>query len=328
MSIELIIVLLVVVFIGSIILLNLPKIKKAVAKKSSKKKAKKKKKKESEKLKVSKVVEQIRPILKPADDEKAERENKEIEAKREGKQLPPPNEVKAIDFKYSANNNRKSVLNSLDDYDSKKNASVGFTGPSFARNNQNNASPYSISVNKKPNPLNRDIKKEFEDIRKFLDLPENKNGGNLQQKYEATKAANAIKQNPINSFKNSNKIDASLFNEPASHYADYRKKDNFLSENSVSDDFNVNSNLNLNTMQTKTKYSRPTQYEPVVDRKNKGYTYKINRDTSSNVANKLNLNYDRDEYLNFEEENIDLNKLSPKLKRLIITNILNRKKFD
>ena len=46
------------------------------------------------------------------------------------------------------------------------------------------------------------------------------------------------------------------------------------------------------------------------------------------MANKLNLNYDRDEYLNFEEENIDLNKLSPKLKRLIITNILNRKKFD
>ena len=327
MSIEVVIILLSVVFIGSIVLLNLPKIKKAVAKKSSKKKAKKKKKKDSEKLKVSKVVEQIRPILKPADDEKAERENKEIEAKRQGKQLPAPNEVKTIDFKYSANN-KKSVLSSLDDYDTKKTTQNNFVGPSFAKNNQNaSSSPYQISVNKKPNPLNRDIKKEFEDIRKFLDLPENKNGGNLQQKYEATKAANAIKQNPINSFKNSNRIDASLFNEPASHYADYRKKPSLISENSVSDDFNVNSNINLNTMKTQTKYSRPTQYEPVVEKKNKGYTYKINRD-NSNVADKLNLNYDRDEYLNFEEENIDLNKLSPKLKRLIITNILNRKKFD
>ena len=138
MSIELILLILLVVFIGSIILLNLPKIKKAVAKKSSKKKAKKKKKKESEKLKVSKVVEQIRPILKPADGEKAERENKEIEAKKQGKELPAPNETKSIDFKYTANNNKKSVLSSLDDYDSKKTTQNSFVGPSFARNNQTN----------------------------------------------------------------------------------------------------------------------------------------------------------------------------------------------
>ena len=308
MNLTLIIVLCVTVFLVSLVLLYLPKIIKFFKKFSSKKKSKKKKNKKDDKIKASKVVEQIRPVVKPKDEKKAKEETKDIESKKQGtKKLNAP-EQKAIDFKYSANK-KKSLVESIDEYD-KNNAKP--------TKNKEDYNPYNITTGK-GNPLNRDIKKEFEDIRKFLDLPENQTGGNLQKKYEQTKTP---KINSPLDFSNSKRIDASLFNEPSSHYADYRNTNNTL---------NYNNNENLNVMRTNTKYSKPVPYEPVVNNNNgpiKGYTYKIDRKKSFLPTINKDLNYDKDEYLNFEEENIDLNKLSPKLKRMIITNILKRKNFD
>lgn len=306
MNLTLIIVLCVTIFLVSLVLLYLPKIIKFFKKVSSKKKSKKKKKKkQDDKVKASKVVEQIRPVVKPKDEKKAKEETKDIESKKKGtKSLNAP-EQKAIDFKYSANR-KKSLVESIDEYDKNNTKAT----------KKDNYNPYSITTGK-GNPLNRDIKKEFEDIRKFLDLPENQTGGNLQKKYEQTKSP---KINSPLDFSKSKKIDASLFNEPSSHYADYRDKKNPISFNDE----------NLSVMRTNTKYSKPVPYEPVVEDNGpiKGYTYKIDRKKSFLPTVNKNLNYDNDEYLNFEEENIDLNKLSPKLKRMIITNILKRKNFD
>ena len=100
MNLTLIIVLCVTIFLVSLVLLYLPKIIKFFKKVSSKKKSKKKKKKkQDDKVKASKVVEQIRPVVKPKDEKKAKEETKDIESKKKGtKSLNAP-EQKAIDFK-------------------------------------------------------------------------------------------------------------------------------------------------------------------------------------------------------------------------------------
>ena len=105
--IDTIIIVLVVVFAVSLFLLYLPKlikfIKNSKAKsKNAKKKKAKGKKKGDDKLKASKAVQEIRPIVKPANKEKAEKESKDIEAKRQGKALPNAEKPQQLDFKYSA----------------------------------------------------------------------------------------------------------------------------------------------------------------------------------------------------------------------------------
>ena len=102
-----IIIVLVVVFAVSLFLLYLPKlikfIKNSKAKsKNAKKKKGKGKKKGDDKLKASKAVQEIRPVVKPANKEKAEKESKDIEAKRQGKALPNAEKPQQLDFKYSA----------------------------------------------------------------------------------------------------------------------------------------------------------------------------------------------------------------------------------
>lgn len=331
MNLTVLIIIAVVVFVGSLFILFFPKIKAFFIKtfKSSKKKSKKKKKKESEKVKASKVVEQIRPILKPANEEKEKEEIKQLEYQKAGKKEEqdklPGNEQKTIDFKYSSAPKKSSLLDDLDEFDAKNfaprgqisnptnfsGATIGAGGLSVpAQSNINFNRAVTSPVKTSAAPLNRDIKKEFEDIRKFLDLPENKNAGSLQKKYEEHKAS----QN------NSKKIDASLFNEPASHYADYRTNTNVNPLYMAS--------TNNNVMRTNTKYSKPVPYASPLNTSSKGLNYKIDRTPVDVNALRKNLNHDRDDYLNFEEENIDLNKLSPKLKRMIISNILKRKNWD
>ena len=332
MNLTALIIIAVVVFAGSLFILFFPKIKAFFIKtfKSNKKKSKKKKKKESDKVKASKVVEQIRPILKPANEEKEKNEMKQLESQKSGKKEEqnklPASEQKAIDFKYSSSAPKKSsLLDDLDEFDSKNFAPKGhvsnptnFSGATVSpgalsvpmQNGINFNKPATTPAKSTSVPLNRDIKKEFEDIRKFLDLPENQNGGSLQKKYEEHKAT----QN------NSKKIDASLFNEPTSHYADYRTNTNL---NPL-----YRAPANDNVMRTNTKYSKPVPYASPLNTSSKNLNYKIDRTPVDVNALRKNLNHDRDDYLNFEEENIDLNKLSPKLKRMIISNILKRKNWD
>lgn len=332
MNLTALIIIAVVVFAGSLFILFYPKIKAFFVKtfKSKKKKSKKKSKKESEKVKASKAVEQIRPILKPANEEKEKNEIKQLEYQRGGKKeeqgKESEKEQKPMDFKYSSSAPKKSsLLDDLDEFDAKNFAPKGhvsnptnFSGSTIPagalsvpmQNGINFSKPVTAPAKSTSASLNRDIKKEFEDIRKFLDLPENQNGGSLQKKYEEHKAS----QN------NSRKIDASLFNEPTSHYADYRTNTN---ANPL-----YRASTNDNVMRTNTKYSKPVPYASPLNTSSKGLNYKIDRTPVDVNALRKNLNYDRDDYLNFEEENIDLNKLSPKLKRMIISNILKRKKWD
>lgn len=316
MPINTIIIILVVVFSVSLFLFFLPKIKDFFSKmiaetksgknnqnnKKKKNNKGKKKGKESDKVKSSKAVTEFRPVVKPPDKEKAKAEAKDIESKqsvvkkdeksKDDKKLNEPQQ-KSLDFKYSSK-------------------------PTVANISPKPATYSSTTI--KPKPTKEELDKEFEDIRNFLDLPENKKGGNLQQKYNETKIAKeAGLENP---FKNIKRIDASLFNEPSSHYADYREDPSSLFINNVS---------KTNTMRTNTKYTKPVPYSGFnanLKPTPKPITYKIDRTPVDIKSMKRNLNYDNDDFLNFEEENIDLNKLSPRLKRLIITNILNRKKFD
>ena len=307
-----IIIVLVIVFVVSLFLLCLPKIIKFVkTQKSKSKKSKKKKgkgkKKGDDKLKASKAVQEIRPIVKPANKEKAAKETKEIEAKREGKDLPAPEKKQSLDFKYSAT--KKSSIEDEDEFNPRNFA------PRQQTTQRVSQQPYSIQTGK-GNPLNRDIKKEFEDIRAFLDLPENKGQQNLNDKYEAARQSiSRQSQNvPIK------RVDASVFSESPNYFSKNRDEDE--------DEFVIPSSYRANT-----KYAKPTPYPPVGEKSinPKPLNYKIDK-TPINI-NELKRGESKqtkkeDEYLKFDDENVDLNKLSPKLKRFIIENILNRKNFD
>lgn len=310
-----IIIVLVVVLVVSLFLLYLPKMIKFFKsvknkkKNSSKKKKGKTKKKGDDKLKASKAVQEIRPVVKPADKEKAEKESKDIEARRQGKKaLPEPEKQKSLDFKYSAT--PKSSIEDEDEFNPKNFATRTTIQPKQTIN-----SPYSIQTGK-GNPLNRDIKKEFEDIRAFLDLPENKGQQNLNDKYTAAKQSISRQAANIQP----KRIDASLFNDKPTY---------FSKPSDDEDDFIMPSNM----MRANTKYAKPTPYAPVGNTKptQKPLNYKIDK-TPVNISElkkgAAGNNKKEDEYLKFDDENIDLNKLSPKLKRFIIENILNKRNFD
>ncbi|MBQ9793183.1 MAG: hypothetical protein IJW32_05575 [Clostridia bacterium] len=304
-----IIIVLVIVFVVSLFLLCLPKIIKFVkTQKSKSKKSKKKKgkKKGDDKLKASKAVQEIRPIVKPANKEKAAKETKEIEAKKQGKSLPAPEKKQSLDFKYSAT--KKSSIEDEDEFNPRNFA------PKQQPTQKVSQQPYSIQTGK-GNPLNRDIKKEFEDIRAFLDLPENKGQQNLNDKYEAARQSiSRQSQNvPVK------RVDASTFSETPTYFSKNRDEDE--------DEFVVPSSYRANT-----KYAKPTPYPPIGAKTTtpKPLNYKIDK-TPINVSELkkgAGKNTKEDEYLKFDDENVDLNKLSPKLKRFIIENILNRKNFD
>lgn len=304
-----IIIVLIIVFVVSLFLLCLPKIIKFVKTQKSKKSKKKKgkgKKKGEDKLKASKAVQEIRPIVKPANKEKADKETKEIEAKKQGKTLPGVEKKQSLDFKYSAT--KKTSIENEDEFNPRNFA------PRQMINYNVNQQPYSITTGK-GNPLNRDIKKEFEDIRAFLDLPENKGKQNLNDKYEAARQsiARQSEKAPVK------RVDASAFNETPTYFSKNKDEDE--------DEFVVS-----NTYKANTKYAKPTPYPPL-SAKNitpKPLNYKIDK-TPVNIAElrkTAGKESEEDEYLKFDDENVDLNKLSPKLKRFIIENILNRKNFD
>lgn len=307
-----IIIVLVVVFAVSLFLLYLPKlikfIKNSKAKsKNAKKKKAKGKKKGDDKLKASKAVQEIRPIVKPANKEKAEKESKDIEAKRQGKALPNAEKPQQLDFKYSAT--KKSSIEDEEEFNPRN-----FAPRQNVETNQAPNSTYSIQTGK-GNPLNRDIKKEFEDIRAFLDLPENKGQQNLNDKYEAAKKSISRQAQNIQP----KRIDASAFNNKPTYFSNAKEED---------DDFVVPNSYRANT-----KYAKPTPYAPAGTKpvEQKPLNYKIDK-TPINI-NELKKGESKqtkkeEEYLKFDDENIDLNTLSPKLKRFIIENILNRRNFD
>ncbi len=248
----------------------------------------------SAKLKPSKAVEQVRPVLLPPNKENEERDIKLLEMSKRPQMLESSPQ-KALDFKYGA----KNATTTLPQHQQAQ------VKPKV----RNNSSDF-ISFNKDEdnfNPLKRDVKRQFDDIKNFLELPENQS--TMQQK--------GVSYNGKN-FNTVDKIDASLFNSPESHYVDYRNtpKTNSTIINSVN---NARAKIeNSNAMQAQTKYARNTSTQYGMPSFNL-------TNAEKNEANAL----DNEDYaLTSEQEDIDLNKLPNNLKKMIIQNILDRRNYD
>lgn len=286
--------------------------------------------KSNSKLKPNKSVEQIRPVMLPPNEEAEERDLKLLEMKKRPEMLEASTQ-KSLDFKYGSkqmasskterefgeNSKRKTRTSDEDDF------------ISFSNKSDDNF-----------NPLKRDVKKQYEDIKNFLDLPENKTVTN--QKGVSYDGKN---------FRSVDKIDASIFNNPDTHYVDYRNMDKsqagfknlnnqpaFKSNSSLINNYNETINASLpyksspqnnsnnhnnltangDVMFTNTKYARNSGIN------NTGMPSFNLTDSEINDASQFNKNYE----LTKDEENIDLNKLPNNLKKMIIQNILDRKNYD
>lgn len=283
----------------------------------TKKSSQDKQNKESEaKLKPSKAVEQVRPVLLPPNKEAEEQDIKLLEMqKRPGMLDSSPQ--KALDFKYGS----KSTMQSQ---------SANKSKPIKINNHDDDDDFISFNLNTKGsyNPLKRDTKKQFDDIKNFLDLPENQETINTK----------GVSYNG-KEFKTVNKIDPSVFKNENDYYVNYNspnKKqplsiyDNYRNQNNL-----INSANNKSTsendlrsfnevkkfidgdgnevMQAQTKYAKPNKagfsLTPARQREAEKYAPKTLPLTP-------------------EQENIDLNKLPNNLKKMIIQNILDRKNYD
>lgn len=297
MTINGIIIFFCVLLFVSLFILLFPKLKplffkknKAKSKGKSKNKSSKKKKKNNSKLKPSGAVTQIRPILKPANEEKEKADLKMLEDEKNNKKIGYES-TPALDFKYS-----------------------GLKQPMKNVNTFNNSQP--INLNSMPQRTPQEIKKDFEDIKNFLDLPAQKKA-DINSNIEPINlpGLNNIKaQNPngIRMQTNHNRIDPSIFNDEESEYVDYRNYSNRRNIDTSKNIPTLPQGLLNNQMRTNNKYSRPLPYQNV----------NINR--FKNDKNELEEN----SVIKYDDVDINLNKLSPKLKRLIISNILKRKDFD
>ena len=279
-------------------LLFFPKLKSLFLKMfKSKKKSKKKNSKKQGKLKPSGAVSQIRPTLKPANDEKEKEDLKLLEAEKENKKLGYE-KTPSLDFKYSTNLN-----------------------PSFSNNVRTN----SINLNNMQRTP-EEIKKDFNDIKNFLDIPNTKNN-NLKSQVEPFSIPNPritnqrdlssipnpriTNQHDLSSIPNS-RIDPNVFNDEESSYVDYRNNNSGRKGFVPQTNQYVPMGVQNNQMKTNNKYSKPQLYEDVNLNSSK-FNYKDGKE---------------DSIVKYDDVDIDLNKLSPKLKRLIIANILKRKNFD
>lgn len=337
MTLNGIILFFIVLLIVSVFILFFPKIKSLFLKcfKNNKKNSKKGKKNSSKakgntKLKPSNAAKNIRPVLKPANSEKEKEDLKLLEAQKENKQLDYT-ATPALDFKYS-----------------------GTKRPGMGFNNTN--SDFLRSPVKPLNTLPRqrteeDVRRDFEDIKNFLDMPTTNSNSSLNNRpsfnnninsrpsffgntnlpnvnrtggtgYNGFLPANTINANRMGNrqgFSN-NKIDPSIFNEDEDDYIDYRslRRDNFNSPNITRNNIpNINRTpMPVGPMVTNNKYSRPQL--PAYD----NFSY-VNKDNL-----KIPTKNNSENIVKYDDVDIDLNKLSPKLKRLIIANILKRKDFD
>jgi len=312
-----ILIILIVVLIVAVFILFFPKIKAYFKKLSSKNSAKKKDNKKSNNKKTtknkknskndknakvvpSKAEKEFRPILKPPVSESGTNDQK---------MLNPSTTNKLIDY---GDNSQLSYTYKP----SNKMMSTPEIVSSITRPSSSNSNTYSFA-NGTGDENKRDIKKEFEDIRKFLDLPQNKaNTGSLQKLYEEYKSNNNSANNVLNnSTENSSvkTVNASSFNHPSTRTSTLQ---NFVPPNAE------------NRLSTTTKYARSTPINSPT--KHVGYDEYSDDDDiylTPSIKPKTVAKPSSD-YLNYEGEDIDLNKLSPKLKKLIIENILKRRNFD
>lgn len=246
---------------------------------------------QNSKLKPSKATEQIRPVLLPPNSEAEERDIKLLEMSKQPQMLNNPNQ-KALDFKYGAKNMQQGSSQ-------KTSSSIP-----RARTGGNNFISFSKDEDNF-NPLKRDVNRQFDDIKNFLELPENLN----------TMQTKGVSYNG-KTFNTVDKIDASIFNSPESHYVDYRKRPQTSSTiiNSVN---NARNQDTQNVMYTNTKYARSPST-------NYGMPTFNLTDREQEEASRFR----EDFTLTKEQEDIDLNKLPNNLKKMIIQNILDRKNYD
>ncbi len=291
-------------------------------------KSKSNEKENSTKLKPSKAVEQIRPILLPPNKEAEERDIKLLEMKKRPEQIESSPQ-KAIDFKYGSRQSMQNQSNNQNTQTANQNQKRK------VKNSNDDFISFNVNKENNFNPLKRDVKKQFDDIKNFLDLPENQE---------------AIKQKGVsyngNSFNTVDKVDDSFFKNPENGFTNYGRgniptgaKSNSSivnNYNNSKNNFNNITNNNINTthlvnnqqpfvnyaggevMQTNTKYARKSSNQfgmPAFNLSENELSY----------ASKMNENNDS---LTLEQENIDLNKLPNNLKKMIIQNILDRKDYD
>ncbi len=275
----------------------------------------------SNKLKPSKAVEQIRPVLLPPNREAEERDVKLLEMSKRPEMLGTSPQ-KALDFKYGSS--KMAMQQNVNESPFVSEQRQRTIQNSYAAPRPKNNSNNFISFDKESdnfNPLKRDVKKQFDDIKNFLELPENQS--TIQNK--------GVSYNG-KSFNTVNKIDASIFNSPESHYVDYRNtpmqpRTNSTVINSVNNAMQKNfislppkfqqTNNTSNVMVTNTKYSRnpSTQYGMP--------SFNVSEREQQEASR-----YNQDFTLTKEQEDIDLNKLPNNLKKMIIQNILDRKNYD
>lgn len=320
-----------VVFVFSSTMLLLPKLKPIFKKIFNKKP--KKKKPEPEKLKVSKAVEKIRPIVKPPE-----------LTHSETKLLNAPKNENSLSFKFSANkkpdeqtptyNNISNSTNSppVPSNNFYNNATpspttqisattpqvYGSGGTSYNGGGSYNGGIQNISSHQNVGGMQRtpirnfsDYKKDFNDIRNFLDSQEAPNKYNFQKDFDKFKMnqempfrnarfdpmeANNIRRNQ-NSMWN-REGDFERFKQNGADKSFFRNKDDL--------DAFAQSELG------KPKYN---SYEPKIQ---------LSKDDIERLSNLKK----QEDYLNFEDEGIDLNKLPTNLKRLILNGILAKRNYD
>lgn len=349
MDITTIIVVLLVVFITSLILLNLKKIKTFFAKfkKSKKKKSGKGKDKkggESKNLKLQKSPTQIRPILKPPEAKKPDEKKEEgANAQQQEKKEEYTGDVKPIagQLQNSASNANQPNVSTPSNY---------FSGSKF---------------NMVPKSTKEDLDKEFDEIRKFIGQSSSSasstsavrpsffgGNNNLQSGFKPAPAfqqngQNFIKPSYPNAFpQNMNNAANPFVSNPYSqtlpapfkgfqngHYNGPQVGVQPKSFNSAnSQQFMANNvpvgALNPSSINSFGQNTANTGAYKSLTNNNIG---PVNAKTSQNVYNSFNFN-DGEGYgsakVKIDDDEIDLNKLSPNVKKLIISNILARKNFD
>ena len=277
-----ILIMLIVIFVVSLFILFFPKIKAFFCKlfKISSKGKKKKGKKTKGKIKPSVTQQTIRPIVKPPKEygEVKLLEHSEVE------KLPEPQQ-KVLEYKYT---NRKPVTKLVDEYEQ---------GMSGGRTQEVRTT--------------EEKKKEFDEIKNFLKLPEGFNNNT-----SAAKASSSSYKYSADS----SKIDPSLFGAQESYMMNYKPKASAPV-----------TSVPTKQMRTQTKYSKPVSFD--YGYKNNNGDFDITKKPNFTKQELDNINARQTKalssnYMNLKDDGIDLNKLPPNLKRFIINNILARKNFD
>jgi len=275
--------------------------KKAKVKKEKTKKGGKEEKSDD---KLKPVVTQFRPILKPPPDKKLEYNKdseKKVEDKKDDKSSFDKSQI-TTNFKYSstgAPQQKKSLIEGIREYDAKNRI---------------------------------DVKKENEDIRNFLKLPEPKSSNNnFGFQINDDRKTNSYSQNIHNNDSNIMPLNIPALNQVKTKLTkvDDDEDDDFFNAGRVnvsnsSNKINYsNSNNSFNSMTTRNKYSKPAEYEPPIKKTGNPYLDVEFEDDEPNYFAPP-----KKEIVKVDKDEIDMNNLPLNLKRFIIANILNRKDWD